>query len=41
MPSTKQTAEAIRELIPHHDAIMVRQHGSITVGRNLHRTFRS
>ena len=35
MPSSHQTAEAIRELIRYHDAIMVRQHGSLTVGKNL------
>lgn len=35
MPSSEQTAEVIRELIPHHDAIMIRQHGSLTVGANL------
>lgn len=35
MPSSQQTADAVRELIRHHDAIMVRQHGSLTVGSNL------
>ncbi len=35
MPSSPQTADAIRELIPYHDAMMIRQHGSLTVGKNL------
>lgn len=35
MPSSRQTADAVRELIRNHDAIMVRQHGSLTVGEHL------
>ena len=35
MPSSHQTAEAIRDLICRHDALMIRQHGSLTVGKNL------
>jgi L-fuculose-phosphate aldolase len=34
-PSSEQDAEAIRLLIREHDAIMLCQHGSLTVGRNL------
>lgn len=35
MPSTHQSADVIRELIRHHDALMIRQHGSLTVGRDM------
>ncbi len=35
LPSSPQNAAVIRELIPHHDALMLRQHGSLTVGRTL------
>jgi L-fuculose-phosphate aldolase len=35
LPSCSQTADVIRELIRRHDAIMIRQHGSLTVGKNL------
>lgn len=35
MPSSTQTADVIKELIVHNDALMIRQHGSLTVGRNL------
>ncbi len=35
MPSSHQTADAIHELICCNDAIMLRQHGSLTVGKNL------
>ncbi len=35
LPSSPQNAAAIRALIPHHDALMLRQHGSLTVGRTL------
>ncbi len=34
-PSSKEDAEAVRELIKDHDAILLRQHGSLTVGRDL------
>jgi L-fuculose-phosphate aldolase len=34
-PSTHEDAEAIRELIQEHDAILLRQHGSLTVGKDL------
>ncbi len=35
LPASPQNAAAIRALIPHHDALMLRQHGSLTVGRTL------
>lgn len=35
LPSSPQNAAAIRNLISNHDAIMLRQHGSLTVGRTL------
>ncbi|MCE5207525.1 MAG: class II aldolase/adducin family protein [Chloroflexi bacterium] len=35
MPSSSQTADVIREPIRHHDAVMIRQHGSLTVGKTL------
>jgi len=34
-PSSHQDAEAIRPLIGDHDAILLRQHGSLTVGKDL------
>ncbi|MBI3737431.1 MAG: class II aldolase/adducin family protein [Chloroflexi bacterium] len=34
-PSSHQDAEAIRPLIRDHDALLLRQHGSLTVGRDL------
>jgi L-fuculose-phosphate aldolase len=34
-PSSHQDAEVIRPLIRDHDALLLRQHGSLTVGRNL------
>lgn len=34
-PSSHENAEAIRELIGEHDAILLRQHGSLTVGAHL------
>ena len=34
-PSSHDDADAIRELIKNHDALLLRQHGSLTVGRNL------
>ncbi|HUH97975.1 MAG TPA: class II aldolase/adducin family protein [Anaerolineales bacterium] len=34
-PSSHEDAEVIRPLIRGHDAILLRQHGSLTVGRNL------
>jgi L-fuculose-phosphate aldolase len=34
-PSSHEDAEAIRELIKDHDAILLRQHGSLTVGKDL------
>lgn len=34
-PSSDEDAEVIRPLIRHHDALLLRQHGSLTVGRNL------
>jgi L-fuculose-phosphate aldolase len=35
MPSSIQNAEAIRELIAAHNVILIRNHGSLTVGRDL------
>ncbi len=34
-PSSPESAEAIRGLIPNHDAIILDRHGSLTVGRDL------
>ncbi len=34
-PSSHEDADAIRPFIPDHNAILLRQHGSLTVGRNL------
>ncbi len=34
-PSSAEDAEVIRSLIVDHDAILLRQHGSLTVGSNL------
>jgi L-fuculose-phosphate aldolase len=34
-PSSEQDARAVRDLIRNHDAILLRQHGSLTVGKNL------
>ena len=34
-PSSDADADAIRPLIKEYDAILLRQHGSLTVGRNL------
>lgn len=34
-PASHEDAEVIRELIRDHDALLLRQHGSLTVGRNL------
>jgi len=34
-PSSHDDAEAIRELIKNHDALLLRQHGSLTVGVDL------
>ncbi|MGB7875031.1 MAG: class II aldolase/adducin family protein [Anaerolineales bacterium] len=34
-PSSHDDAEAIRELIKTHDALLLRQHGSLTVGKDL------
>ncbi|MEA3396642.1 MAG: class II aldolase/adducin family protein, partial [Chloroflexota bacterium] len=35
LPSSPENATAIRELIINHDALLIRQHGSLTVGRHL------
>ena len=35
MPSSHEDAEVIRPWIRDHDAILLRQHGSLTVGKNL------
>jgi L-fuculose-phosphate aldolase len=34
-PSSEEDAEAVRPLIRNHDAILLRQHGSLTVGKDL------
>ena len=34
-PSSHDDADAIRELIQKHDALLLRQHGSLTVGKDL------
>ena len=34
-PSSHEDAEVIRPWIGDHDAILLRQHGSLTVGKNL------
>jgi len=34
-PSSHQDAEVVRPLIRDHDALLLRQHGSLTVGRDL------
>jgi L-fuculose-phosphate aldolase len=34
-PSSDENAVVIRDLIRDHDALLLRQHGSLTVGRNL------
>ncbi len=35
LPSSPQNAEAIRTLIEHHDVLLIRNHGSLTIGKNL------
>jgi L-fuculose-phosphate aldolase len=35
LPSSQEDAAAIRELVKHHDAMLLRQHGSLTVGKTL------
>ena len=35
MPSTTQNADAIRDLIVNHNVLLIRNHGSLTVGRHL------
>lgn len=35
MPSTPQNADAIRNLIVSHDVLLIRNHGSLTVGKHL------
>ena len=34
-PSSHDDADAIRELIQNHDALLLRQHGSLTIGKDL------
>jgi L-fuculose-phosphate aldolase len=34
-PSSHADAEAVRELINTHDAVLLRQHGSLTIGKDL------
>ncbi len=34
-PSSREDADAIRSLVRDHNALLLRQHGSLTVGRNL------
>ena len=38
-PSSSENAYAIREYILHHDAVLIRNHGAITVGRDLEEAF--
>jgi L-fuculose-phosphate aldolase len=35
MPSTSQNADAIRNLIVNNDVLLIRNHGALTVGKNL------
>jgi L-fuculose-phosphate aldolase len=35
LPSSPQNATAIRELIKNHDVLLIRNHGSLAVGKNL------
>ncbi len=35
MPSSMQNAQAIRDLITNHNVILIRNHGSLTVGKDL------
>ena len=35
MPSSHDDADAIRDLIREHDALLLRQHGTLTVGKDL------
>ncbi|MBA3073338.1 MAG: class II aldolase/adducin family protein, partial [Anaerolineae bacterium] len=35
LPSSNQNAEAIHELIKTHDVMLIRNHGSLAVGKNL------
>ncbi len=35
LPSSTQNAAAIRELIKNHDVLLIRNHGSLAVGKNL------
>lgn len=35
LPSSKQNAAAVRELVRKHDVLLIRNHGSIAVGKNL------
>ncbi len=35
LPSSPQNAEAIRDLIVNHDVMLIRNHGSLTIGKNL------
>jgi L-fuculose-phosphate aldolase len=35
MPSSTQNAEAIREMIKQHNVMLIRNHGSLSVGKNL------
>ena len=34
-PSSHEDADIVRPLIPNHDAILLRQHGTLTVGKDL------
>ena len=34
-PSTEEVPESIKDLLPHHDAILLERHGSVTLGRDL------
>ena len=38
-PGTKELADALAPLIPHHDAILMANHGVVTCGENLEHAF--
>ena len=35
LPSSTQNATAVRELIENHDVLLIRNHGSLAIGKNL------
>ena len=40
-PGTDELADALRPLVPHHDALLMANHGVVTYGRDLVRAFRN